>query len=98
MFFFKKKIKKNLIWFHGASVGEILSVIPLIEKFEKDKNIHQILITSNTLSSSKIISNLGLKKQFINFFLSIVLIFQKNFLNIGGQKLQFLLTRKFGLI
>ena len=58
-FFSKKKIKKKLIWFHGASVGEILSVIPLIEKFEKDKNIHQILITSNTLSSSKIINNLN---------------------------------------
>ena len=67
-FFSKKKIKKNLIWFHGASVGEILSVIPLIEKFEKDKNIHQILITSNTLSSSKIINNLRLKKTIHQFF------------------------------
>ena len=67
-FFSKKKIKKNLIWFHGASVGEILSVIPLIEKFEKDKNIHQILITSNTLSSSKIINGLRLKKTIHQFF------------------------------
>ena len=61
-FFQKKKIKGKLIWFHGASVGEILSVIPLIEKLEKKKVIKQILITSNTLSSSKIISNLKLKK------------------------------------
>ena len=67
-FFSKKKIKGKLIWFHGASVGEILSVIPLIEKLEKKKEIKQILITSNTLSSSKIISNLKLKKVLHQFF------------------------------
>ena len=60
--FSKKRSKGKLIWFHGASVGEILSVIPLIEKLEKNKEIHQILITSNTLSSSKILSGLKLKK------------------------------------
>jgi 3-deoxy-D-manno-octulosonic-acid transferase len=67
-FFTKKKSKGKLIWFHGASVGEILSVIPLIEKLEKNKKINQILLTSNTLSSSKIISNLKLKKTIHQFF------------------------------
>ena len=67
-FFSKKKIKGKLIWFHGASVGEILSVIPLVEKLEKKKEIKQILITSNTLSSSKILSNLRLKKTVHQFF------------------------------
>ena len=66
-FFSKKKIKGQLIWLHGASVGEILSVIPLIEKFEKNKNISQILLTSNTLSSSKIISSLKFKKTIHQF-------------------------------
>ena len=67
-FFSKKKKKGKLIWFHGASVGEILSVIPLIEKLEKNQEIKQILITSNTLSSSKILSRLRLKKTTHQFF------------------------------
>ena len=67
-FFSKKRSKGKLIWFHGASVGEILSVIPLIEKLENNNEISQILLTSNTLSSSKIISNLQLKKTIHQFF------------------------------
>ena len=67
-FFSKKKTKGQLIWFHGASVGEILSIIPLVEKLENNKDIKQILITSNTLSSSKILQNLKLKKTIHQFF------------------------------
>jgi len=67
-FFSKKKKKGKLIWFHGASVGEILSVVPLIQKLEKNKNINQILVTSNTLSSSKILNNLKLKKTIHQFY------------------------------
>ena len=65
---FKKSLNNNLIWFHGSSVGEILSVIPLIERLEKKKNIKKILITSNTLSSAKILKNQKLKKTFHQFF------------------------------
>ncbi len=67
-FFSKKKNEGKLIWIHGASVGEILSVIPIVEKLEKDKRIKQILITSNTLSSSKVLTNLKLKKTIHQFF------------------------------
>ncbi len=34
-FFSKKRKKGKIIWFHGASVGEIQSIIPILEKFEK---------------------------------------------------------------
>ncbi len=67
-FFTKKKVSGKLFWFHGASVGEIQSIVPLIEKLEKDKKINQILITSNTLSSSFIINKLNLKKTIHQFF------------------------------
>ena len=67
-FFTKKRCKGNLIWFHGASVGEIKSIIPILEKLEKNKNINQILITSNTLSSSKIVEKLNFKKITHQFF------------------------------
>ena len=34
-FFSKKRSNGKLIWFHGASVGEIQSIVPLLEKLEK---------------------------------------------------------------
>ena len=80
-FFSKKKKSGKLIWFHGASVGEIQSVIPLIEKFEKNKDIKQILITSNTVSSSSIIKKFKLKKTIHQFFPIDINFFVKKFLN-----------------
>ena len=53
-FISKKRGTGKLIWFHGSSVGEILSAIPIIKKYDNDKSIGRILITSSTLSSSKI--------------------------------------------
>ncbi len=50
-----KREKGYLIWIHVASVGEAMSVLPLIECLEKEKNIDKILITTITLSSSKIL-------------------------------------------
>ena len=64
----KKRSNGNLIWFHGASVGEILSIIPLVKYYEKQKKIDQILITSSTLSSSKVIRKFKFKKTIHQFF------------------------------
>ncbi len=64
----KKRIKGNLIWFHGASVGELLSIIPLIKNYEKNKSITQILVTSSTLSSSNVLQKFKLKKTIHQFY------------------------------
>ena len=67
-FFSKKRKKGKLIWFHGASVGEILSVVKLIRELEKKNDIKQILITSTTLSSANIFKRLKFKKTIHQFF------------------------------
>ena len=76
-----KKKQKKLIWFHGASVGELLSVIPLINKLEKDKNVDQILVTTSTLSSSKVFKNFKFKKAIHQFFPIDTNFLSKKFLN-----------------
>ena len=67
-YFSKIRKKGKLIWIHGASVGEFQSIVPLVEIFEKKKDIDQILITSNTLSSSRVISKYKFKKVVHQFF------------------------------
>ena len=64
----KKRVKGKLIWFHGASVGEILSIIPLIKNYEKNNSVAQILVTSSTLSSSKVLRNFKFKKIVHQFY------------------------------
>ena len=60
-------IKKNreegfLIWFHVASVGESLSILPLVEKLSQEEKVKKILITTITLSSAEVLQ----KKLFEN--------------------------------
>ena len=47
-----KKTKK-LIWFNCVSVGELISITPLIKEISQEGK-YQILVTSTTLTSSKI--------------------------------------------
>ena len=53
---------KKTIWLHGSSVGEILSVIPIIKELEKNKKINKILLSSSTTSSALIFSKYKFKK------------------------------------
>jgi 3-deoxy-D-manno-octulosonic-acid transferase len=47
--------KNKIIWLHAASVGEVLSVIPLLKMIEEHYLQYRILLTTGTVSSSKII-------------------------------------------
>ena len=51
----KQKEDGYLIWFHVASVGEAMSILPLIDRCINEKGINKILISSITLSSGKIL-------------------------------------------
>jgi len=88
-YFSKKKKIGNLVWFHGASVGELQSIIPIVEKYDKNKKINQILITSNTLSSSKIINNFKFKKVVHQFFPLDVNILSRRFINYWKPSIAF---------
>ena len=80
-FFSIKKKSGKLIWFHGASVGEIQSVVPLLEELDKNKKIKQILLTSNTLSSSKVAEKIKIKKLVHQFFPIDTNLFSQKFIN-----------------
>jgi 3-deoxy-D-manno-octulosonic-acid transferase len=77
----KKKAFGNLIWFHGSSVGELLSILPLVYELEKNKSINQILITSSTLSSSEIFKKFKFKKTVHQFFPIDSIFYSNKFLN-----------------
>ena len=77
----KDRGKGKLIWFHCSSVGEFLSVIPLILELEKMKNIKKILVTTSTLSSSKIFEKYKFKKTSHQFYPLDNIYIIKNFLN-----------------
>ena len=67
-FFSKKRKAGKLIWFHAASVGELLSIVSLIRSIEKNKKISQILVTTTTLTSSKLFKKFKFKKTIHQFF------------------------------
>ena len=77
----KNRGSGKIIWFHGASVGEILSIVPILEKYEKHKSIKKILLTTSTLSSSKVIKKLKFKKITHQFYPLDHALFVKKFLN-----------------
>lgn len=85
--FAKKRKFGNLIWFHVSSVGELMSIIPLLYYYENKKKINQILVTTNTLSSANIIKKYNFKKTTHQFFPLDSTFICKKFLNYWNPKI-----------
>ncbi len=77
----QRRADGKLIWFHCSSVGEFLSIVPLIHKFERKKSVKQILVTTSTLSSSKIFEKFKFKKTLHQFYPLDNIFIINNFLN-----------------
>jgi 3-deoxy-D-manno-octulosonic-acid transferase len=59
---YSKKKSNKKVWIHAASVGELMSIVPVIRKLEKNKKINSILLSTSTTSSAKIFNKLKLNK------------------------------------
>ena len=64
-----------------------MSILPLVNKFEKDKSIKKILLTSSTLSSASIIANKSFKKTTHIYYPFDIGFICKNFLNYWKPKI-----------
>ena len=58
----------RLVWMHGASVGESLSLLPLVERLRETLPDVQVLITSGTVTSAELLRErlpAGVQHQFV---------------------------------
>ena len=85
--FFSKQNSSNTIWFHAASVGELMSIVPVIKKFESNDRIKKILLTTTTTSSAKIFTKLNLRKTTHQYFPLDISFFSKKFIKFWKPQL-----------
>ena len=85
--FSKRNNSRETIWIHGASVGEILSIIPIIKELEKDKKIKKILLTSSTTSSASVVLKFKFKKTVHQYYPLDINFLTKFFINYWKPKI-----------
>ena len=77
------------IWFHAVSVGELMSIIPLLKILDKNKKINQIIVTSSTISSAKIFQKQKFKNTIHKYFPIDTNFLNKKFINFWKPKAAF---------
>ena len=53
----RKKKDSKLLWFHAASIGELKSIVPIINELKKKDNL-EFLVTTVTLSSNNLVNKI----------------------------------------
>lgn len=51
-----KRPQGHMVWVHSASVGETLSVLPLLEDILASRPAQSILLTTGTLTSARLVA------------------------------------------
>ena len=65
---YSKKRDSKKVWIHAASVGELMSIIPILKKLEDNKKIKKIILSTSTTSSARIFKKINLKKTIHVYF------------------------------
>ena len=78
---YNKQNYTKSIWFHAVSVGELMSIIPVLRILDKNKKINQIIVTSSTTSSAKIFEKQKFKNIIHKYFPIDINFLNKKFIN-----------------
>ena len=77
----KKRPEGKLYWFHGASVGESVSMLPLIDRLLKEDENLSIMVTTGTVTSAEIMEKRLPERAFHQFIPFDVPSYVKNMIN-----------------
>ena len=93
----KVRPQGKIIWIHATSVGEIISILPLMKSLTSNKKFHgTILLTSTTIGSLNLLQKITLPKKVIHQFYPIDNFFTvKKFINFWQPNLTIFVESEF---
>ncbi len=61
------QLPENSLWFHCASVGEVITLLPLLKNLHRENPALKFIITSNTVTGGKIVAQQNLDYLFHSY-------------------------------